>query len=138
MNETHALMAIMSELESPLLSIEPMLSMVLQIQSVKYKCKKTTLQYPIYANYPTVLYLLRNPHVCKLITHVARTMATASFNMLSPKTSMYSNGSTANAWKIAKVATGSTAEIRAPNANASMARSSKTRPAWPGRFEVEV
>ena len=34
---------------------------------------------------------------------------------LSPKTSMLSVGLTSSAWKMARVATGSTAEMRAPN-----------------------
>lgn len=44
------------------------------------------------------------------------TIETASLRMLSPKTNMFSVGSTSKAWKIASVATGSTAEIREPNA----------------------
>ena len=43
------------------------------------------------------------------------TMETASFRTLSPKTSMLSVGLTSSAWNIASVATGSTADIRAPN-----------------------
>lgn len=49
-------------------------------------------------------------------THLVRTMDTASLRILSPKTSMLSTGSTCSALKIAMVATGSTAEIREPNA----------------------
>jgi hypothetical protein len=43
-------------------------------------------------------------------------METASFKTLSPNTNMFRVGSTSNAWKIAKVATGSTAEIIEPKA----------------------
>lgn len=43
------------------------------------------------------------------ITVVVRTMEIASFRILSPNTSMFSTGSMSNAWKIAIVATGSTA-----------------------------
>ena len=44
------------------------------------------------------------------------TMDTASFSTLSPKTSMLRVGSTSRAWKMARVATGSTAEMRHPKA----------------------
>lgn len=44
------------------------------------------------------------------------TIETASLRMLSPKTNMFSVGSTSKAWKMARVATGSTAEISDPNA----------------------
>ena len=47
------------------------------------------------------------------------TIDTASFKMLSPKTNMFNTGSTSKALKIAKVATGSTAEINDPNAKLS-------------------
>ena len=43
------------------------------------------------------------------------TTATASLSTLSPNTSMWSVGSTSSALKMASVATGSTAEINAPN-----------------------
>ena len=43
-------------------------------------------------------------------------METASLRILSPKTNMLRVGSTSKAWKMARVATGSTAEIREPNA----------------------
>lgn len=49
-------------------------------------------------------------------TYLVRTMETASLRMLSPNTSMLSTGSTCSALKIAIVATGSTADIREPNA----------------------
>ena len=42
-------------------------------------------------------------------------METASFRTLSPNTSILRVGLTSRAWKMARVATGSTAEIRAPN-----------------------
>lgn len=45
-----------------------------------------------------------------------RTIETASFRMLSPKTSMLRTGSTLRALKMAMVATGSTAEISEPKA----------------------
>lgn len=47
-------------------------------------------------------------------------METASLRTLSPNTNMYRIGSTSKAWKIARVATGSTAEIRDPKANDSI------------------
>lgn len=52
----------------------------------------------------------------KTVAYFVRTIATASFRMLSPNTNMFNNGSAFNAWKIANVATGSTAEINEPNA----------------------
>ena len=51
-------------------------------------------------------------------THVVSTIATASLSIDSPNTNMYSNGSTLSAWKMASVATGSTADMSAPKANA--------------------
>ncbi len=42
------------------------------------------------------------------------TMETASLSTLSPNTSMLRVGLTSRAWKMASVATGSTADIRAP------------------------
>ena len=45
-----------------------------------------------------------------------RTIATASLSILSPNTNIFNVGSTFNAWKIANVATGSTAEIIEPKA----------------------
>lgn len=44
------------------------------------------------------------------------TMETASFRTLSPNTNMLRVGSTSSAWKIARVATGSTADISEPKA----------------------
>ena len=44
------------------------------------------------------------------------TMETASFRTLSPNTNMLRVGSTSKAWKIARVATGSTADISDPKA----------------------
>ena len=44
------------------------------------------------------------------------TIETASFRTLSPNTSMLRVGSTSRAWKMANVATGSTADINEPNA----------------------
>lgn len=43
-----------------------------------------------------------------------RTIDTASFKTLSPKTRMYKVLSTSSAWKMASVATGSTAEMSEP------------------------
>lgn len=51
---------------------------------------------------------------------VVSTIATASFRILSPNTSIFNTGSTSRAWKIASVATGSTALISEPNAKLSM------------------
>lgn len=48
--------------------------------------------------------------------YLVRTIATASLSILSPNTNMLSSGSAFNAWKIASVATGSTADINDPNA----------------------
>ena len=53
------------------------------------------------------------------MTDVVSTMAHASLSTLSPNTSMYSIWSTSMAWKIASVATGSTADISEPNAKLS-------------------
>lgn len=44
------------------------------------------------------------------------TIETASFRTLSPNTNMLRVGSTSKAWKIARVATGSTADISDPKA----------------------
>ena len=52
----------------------------------------------------------------KWMAYFVMTMDTASFNTLSPKTSMLRVGSTSRAWKMARVATGSTAEMRLPKA----------------------
>ena len=50
------------------------------------------------------------------MTVVVITIATASFRIDSPNTNICSTGSASSAWKIARVATGSTAEIREPKA----------------------
>ena len=52
-------------------------------------------------------------------TYEVRTIETASLRMDSPKTSMLRTGSTSKAEKMAKVATGSTAEIKDPKAKDS-------------------
>ena len=52
---------------------------------------------------------------------MVKTIATASFNILSPKTSIYKIGSISNALNMASVATGSTAETSEPNAKLSCA-----------------
>ena len=52
--------------------------------------------------------------VCNVMTYLVMTIDTASFSTLSPNTSMLRVGLTSSAWKMARVATGSTAEIRAP------------------------
>ena len=57
------------------------------------------------------------------ITHSVITIDTASLSTLSPKTNMYSVGCTSMALNIARVATGSTAEISAPNPKLSFADS---------------
>lgn len=51
--------------------------------------------------------------------YLVRTMDTASLRILSPNTSMYRTWSTFSAWKMASVATGSTAEISDPKAKLS-------------------
>ena len=51
-------------------------------------------------------------------------METASFSMDSPNTNMYKIGSASSAWKIARVATGSTADISDPKAKLSTRSSS--------------
>ncbi len=55
------------------------------------------------------------------MSYFVRTIATASFKMLSPKTSIYKTGSISNALNIARVATGSTADTNDPNAKLSRA-----------------
>ena len=47
-------------------------------------------------------------------------MATASLRILSPNTNMFRVGSTFKAWKMANVATGSTADIIEPKAKLQM------------------
>ena len=49
-----------------------------------------------------------------LTTNFVMTMETASLSTLSPNTSMLRVGSTSKAWNMARVATGSTAEMRHP------------------------
>lgn len=58
----------------------------------------------------------RNVPDFRTVTYLVSTMDTASLRMLSPNTSMFRTGSTFSALKMAMVATGSTAEIREPNA----------------------
>jgi len=53
------------------------------------------------------------------VMEAVRTIDMASFRMLSPNTNMLRMGSTSRAWKMATVATGSTAEISDPNAKDS-------------------
>lgn len=53
------------------------------------------------------------------LRYLVRTMDTASLRMLSPKTNIYRTWSTFSAWKMASVATGSTAEISDPKAKLS-------------------
>lgn len=48
--------------------------------------------------------------------YLVMTIETASLRILSPNTNMFNVGSTSKAWKMASVATGSTAEISDPNA----------------------
>lgn len=55
-------------------------------------------------------------HVLFKCTYLVKTIETASLRMLSPKTNMLSTGSTLRALKMAIVATGSTADIKEPNA----------------------
>lgn len=52
-----------------------------------------------------------SPEVLVGITVVVKTIDIASLRILSPKTNMFKTGSISNAWKIAIVATGSTAEV---------------------------
>lgn len=52
-------------------------------------------------------------------TYLDRTMDTASLRILSPNTNMLSSGGTSRALNMARVATGSTAEMSAPNAKLS-------------------
>jgi hypothetical protein len=56
-----------------------------------------------------------------VIAYLVNTIATASFKILSPKTNMYNIGSMSRALKMARVATGSTADTREPNAKLSLA-----------------
>jgi len=53
------------------------------------------------------------------MTYLVRTIDTASLSTLSPNTNMYSIASTSKAWKMAKVATGSTADMSEPKAKLS-------------------
>ena len=46
--------------------------------------------------------------------HLVNTIETASFNTDSPNTNMLRVGSTSRAWNMARVATGSTADMRDP------------------------
>lgn len=55
-------------------------------------------------------------HAWLQCTYLVRTIETASLRILSPKTNMLSTGSTLRALKMAIVATGSTADIKEPNA----------------------
>ena len=57
-------------------------------------------------------------------TDFVMTMETASLRTLSPNTSMLSVGFTSRAWNIASVATGSTADINAPNVKLKTSRDS--------------
>lgn len=59
--------------------------------------------------------LYRCTHIVDLITYFVMTIATASFKTLSPNTNILRVGLTSRAWNIARVATGSTADMRAPN-----------------------
>ena len=65
---------------------------------------------PIWVKIPTSTLLSDS------MTAIVITMATASLRILSPNTSMFSTGSTSRTWKMASVATGSTADIRHPKA----------------------
>lgn len=65
-------------------------------------------------------------------------METASFKILSPNTNMYNTWSTLRAWKIASVATGSTADMREPNAKLSTKVSLYTTSAWNENAESEA
>ena len=62
-------------------------------------------------------------------TYVVNTIATASFSTLSPNTNMYRTWSTFKALKMARVATGSTADINDPKAKLSTMSNSYTKPA---------
>ncbi len=65
--------------------------------------------------------------------HFVMTMETASLSTLSPNTSMLSVGLTSRAWNMARVATGSTADIRAPNEKLEGQRKWRTyRISWSG------
>jgi len=58
---------------------------------------------------------------------LVKTIETASLRMLSPKTNMLSTGSTLRALKMAMVATGSTADIKEPNAKLGEHKTTKKK-----------
>ena len=66
------------------------------------------------------------------------TMDTASFNTLSPNTSIFSVGSTSIAPKMANVATGSTALMSEPKVKASRSVSGDDTPATPRRYSASA
>lgn len=66
----------------------------------------------------------------KYQSYLVSTIETASFKILSPNTNMYNTWSTLRAWKMARVATGSTADMREPNAKLSTKVSLYTTSAW--------
>lgn len=53
-------------------------------------------------------------------TYPDKTMATASFSTLSPKTNAQRSTSTLRSWKMARIVTGSVAEMIAPNMRQSL------------------
>lgn len=62
------------------------------------------------------------------MAYLAKTMATASFRILSPNTNMYNIGSTSMALNMANVATGSTADISEPKVKLSSMSNLYTTP----------
>lgn len=70
------------------------------------------------------------PGCAASITVVAKTIETASLRMDSPKTNMFKTGSMSSAWKMARVATGSTAEMSEPKAKHSGKLKLYAKPAW--------
>ena len=64
------------------------------------------------------------------------TTATASFSMLSPNTSMYRVLLRLTLLKMAKVATGSTLDMRQPNARAWLSGREAEKPATPAKYTM--
>lgn len=73
---------------------------------------------PWNTSWPVVMLVNLGEPISSMV--VVNTMATASFRMLSPNTSMFRTGSTSSAWNMASVATGSTALTNDPKAKLSM------------------
>ena len=71
------------------------------------------------AKSPQLKYCEGPPYVANFANDLYSTIATASFNNASPNTNTSKSGSTFKALNVAKVATGSTAQIKEANAKHS-------------------